>query len=123
MVKRVGRVLAPLAFKQKKAPLGDLADRLVAEPAIDARAAYAFALAIARTELRVAFLLSGDLLATLDSIRATDPLLARETERVGPRALAGALVHPVASVVVRFALARQTTALRRRLGTTWGRGR
>ncbi len=118
MSKRIARVLGPLAFKQRKA-LGDLSERLAADPRLDARAAYAFQLAIARTELRTAFVLSGDLLATLDALRAADAAFARETDRVGPRALAGTLVHPVGSDLVRFAMARQTTALRRRLGTTW----
>ncbi len=118
MVKRVSRALGPLAFKQKKA-LADLSERLASEPAIDARAVYAFALAVARTELRAAFLLSGDLLATLDAIRAADAPFARETERVGPRALAGTLVHPLGADVARFALSRAATAIRKRLHTTW----
>jgi hypothetical protein len=120
MTKRVARVLGPLAFRQKKA-LGDLAGRLAAEPPVDARAVAAFALAIARTELRAAFLLSGDLLATLDSLRASDPAFGRETDRGGPRALAAALAHPSGLDLVRFAMSRQTTALRKRLGTSWSR--
>ena len=120
MTRRVARVLGPLAFKQKKA-LAELAGRLASEPPLDPRAAGAFALAVARTELRAAFLVSGDLLATLDSLRASDATFARETERVGPRALAATLVHPVGADLVRFAMSRQTTALRRRLGTAGGR--
>ena len=118
MAKGVARVLGPLAFRQKKA-LGDLAGRLESEPLLDAHGVYGFGMAVARTELRAAFLLSGDLLATLDSVRSADPAFARETERVGPRALAGVLAHPLGADVVRFALSRQTTALRRRLGTIW----
>ena len=118
MTRALARAVGALAFKQKKA-LADLAGRLTSEPPIDAARTSAFALAVARTELRAAFLLSGDLLATLDALRATDPAFLRETERVGPRALAATLVHPLAADVVRFALSRQTTALRRRLGTAW----
>ncbi|HEY2515269.1 MAG TPA: hypothetical protein VGI39_30590, partial [Polyangiaceae bacterium] len=118
MSRALGRALGALAFKQKKA-LADLAGRLASEPPVDAARVGAFALAVARSEARTAFLLSGELLSTLDAIRATDPPFKRETDRVGPRALAATLAHPLAADVVRFALSRQTTALRRRLGTVW----
>jgi hypothetical protein len=67
----------------------------------------------ARTaELRVAFLLTGDLLATLDELH---PLPATR----GTAALATILSHPLASDVCRFALTTRATALRRELGTLW----
>jgi hypothetical protein len=118
MSRALGRALGALAFKQKKA-LADLAGRLNSEPPVDAARVGAFALAVGRCEARTAFLLSGELLSTLDAVRATDPGFKRETDRVGPRALAATLAHPLAADVVRFALSRQTTALRWRLGTVW----
>ncbi len=118
LAQRVSRAIGTLALKQKRA-LSDLEERLNAEPPLDERAAYAFTLAVARAELRAAFALSGDLLATVDTLRSSDAVFARETDTAGPRALAAVLSHPIAGDLVRFALSRQTTQLRKRLATTW----
>ena len=83
----------------------------------------AFEEGIARTALRAAFLVTGDLLATLDAARAADPELGSATANVGRGALAAVLTHPLARDVVSFALAPATTMLRRKAGTTWGRPR
>jgi cellulose synthase operon protein C len=78
-----------------------------------------FVSALARAELRAAYLLSGDLLATLDELRALDPALLRATDRPGPGSLAAVLEHPFASDVARYALTPEATGLRRRIGTGW----
>jgi len=75
--------------------------------------------ALARAELRTAFLLTGDLLAMIEEMRPLDAALHRATEAPGPQALAAVLEHPVAGDIVRFALSPEATALRRRLGTIW----
>ena len=78
-----------------------------------------FVSALGRAELRAAYLLCGDLLATIDEIRALDPAFSRATERPGPAAVNAALEHPFAGDLARFALTPEATALRRRIGTTW----
>jgi tetratricopeptide (TPR) repeat protein len=75
--------------------------------------------ALARAELRIAYLLCGDLLATIDELRALDPAFLRGTEAPGPAAVTSLLDHPYAGDVARFALTPEATALRRRVGTTW----
>jgi hypothetical protein len=79
----------------------------------------AFLSSLARAELRTAYVLCGDLLATLDDLRAVDPALLRATERPGPASVAAVLEHPFAGDVARFALTPEATGLRRRIGTTW----
>jgi hypothetical protein len=79
----------------------------------------AFLDALSRAELRTAFLVTGDLLATIDEAGATDPVLCQAMESPGPRALAALLRHPLAGDVARFALTPEATALRRRLGSAW----
>jgi tetratricopeptide (TPR) repeat protein len=79
----------------------------------------AFLFALSRAELRTAYLVSGDLLATVDEIRQHDPALHQATERSGPRSLAAILEHPLAGDVCRFALSPEATALRRRIGSVW----
>ncbi|HEY2516601.1 MAG TPA: hypothetical protein VGI39_37280, partial [Polyangiaceae bacterium] len=78
-----------------------------------------FVSALAKAELRAAYLLCGDLLATTDEIRSLDPAFSRATERPGPASVNAALEHPFAGDVARFALTAEATALRRRIGTTW----
>jgi cellulose synthase operon protein C len=78
-----------------------------------------FVHALARAELRTAFLLTGDLLTLVDEIRAFDPTLHRAAASAGPNALAAVLGHPFAGDVVRYALTPEATALRRRLGSIW----
>jgi tetratricopeptide (TPR) repeat protein len=79
----------------------------------------AFIQALTRAEMRAAYLVCGDLLATLDELRQHDPSLMQATERPGPRALAGVLEHPFAGDVCRYALSPEATALRRRIGSAW----
>jgi hypothetical protein len=79
----------------------------------------AFVLTLSRLELRTAYLVSGDLLATVDEIRQWDPALYQATVRSGPRSLGAILEHPVAGDVCRFAVSAEATALRRRLGSIW----
>jgi hypothetical protein len=64
-------------------------------------------------------LLTGDLLATIDELRALDPPLMTATETPGRGALGAVLDHPFAGDVAHFALAAEATALRRRVGSTW----
>jgi len=78
--------------------------------------------ALARAELRAAYLLCGDLLATIDELRALDPALLRASDRPGPGSLAAVLDHAFAGDVVRFALTTEATGLRRRIGTGWTAG-
>jgi tetratricopeptide (TPR) repeat protein len=75
--------------------------------------------ALARAELRTAYLMCGDLLATLDELRALDPTLLRATDRPGPSSLSAVLDHPFAGDVARFALTTEASGLRRRIGTNW----
>src|SRR5262249_34445553 len=75
--------------------------------------------ALVRAELRTAYVVSGDLLATVDEIRAMDPMLMAATEVPGPEALASVLEHPLAGDVTRFAMSPEATALRRRVGSAW----
>ena len=75
--------------------------------------------ALARAELRAAYLLTGDLLATVDDVRGIDPMLLRATEQPGRAALGAVLEHPYAGDVARFAISPEAAALKRRLGTAW----
>ncbi len=117
--RRIGRAIGR---KQRRA-LQELAPALGATRPLAVADVEAFERALARAELRTAFLLTGDLLATLDAARLADPELMRLTAGVGKAALAATLGHPLTSDLVSFALAPATTALRRRAGTTWGRSR
>ncbi len=78
-----------------------------------------FISALARGELRAAYLLCGDLLATIDELRALDPALLRATDRPGPGSVAAVLDHPFAGDVARYALTPEASAFRRRIGTSW----
>jgi cellulose synthase operon protein C len=75
--------------------------------------------ALARAELRIAYLLTGDVLATIDELRGLDPAFLEATEQAGRSAVAAVMDHPFAGDVVRFALTPEATALRRRVGSTW----
>ncbi len=101
--KRALEDLAPRLAKPESAPV--LIDDLMA--------------AVARTELRIAYVLTGDLLSTVDELRALDPGFLSQTETPGVVALRAVLEHPYAGDVVRFAMTREATALRRRVGATW----
>ncbi len=75
--------------------------------------------ALAKAELRTAYLLTGDVLATIDELRGLDAALLEATEVPGRTALLAVLDHPFAGDVARFALSPEATALRRRAGSTW----
>ena len=76
-------------------------------------------LRVGQSELRVAFLLTGDLLATLDDLRASDGEYARAAGTPGAAALSATLRHPLAGDTVAFALTETATAIRREAGTIW----
>ncbi|MBX3190941.1 MAG: tetratricopeptide repeat protein, partial [Labilithrix sp.] len=78
-----------------------------------------FADALLRTEVRAAFLLSGDLRASLDAFAASDGALGDALRVPGKGALAAVLSRDVARDLVSFALGGDATALRRSLGTLW----
>jgi hypothetical protein len=82
-------------------------------------AANVFELALARAEARIAYLLTGDLLATIDELQSFDDALRTGMNAPGTESLGAVLRHPVAGDVVRFALTTEATALRRRVGSTW----
>jgi hypothetical protein len=105
--------------RQKKA-LGELASQLASMPTPTVADAEKLALGIARAEVRVAFIVTGDLLSTLDDLRAVDAAFARETGTVGALALGTTLAHPLAGDIARFALYPGATSLRWRAGTLWG---
>ena len=75
--------------------------------------------ALARAELRIAYVLTGDVLATIDELRGLDPAFLQATEAAGRGSVAAVLDHPFAGDVVRFAMTPEATALRRRVGSTW----
>ena len=76
-----------------------------------------FADAVARTEARAAFLLSGSLRAALDALAESDAPLAEALRVPGPAALAAVLGRPSARDLTSFALSAETTALRRSIGS------
>ncbi len=110
----IGRALS----RRHRKALEELAPRLGSAEARPIHAE-AFVGALVRGERRAAFLLTGDLLASIADLRPLDAVLHRATESPGPQALAAVLEHPLAGDVVRFALTPEATALRRRLGSTW----
>lgn len=75
--------------------------------------------ALARAELRIAYVLTGDVLATIDELRGLDSAFLHATDTPGRGSLSAVLDHPFAGDVVRFALTPEATALRRRIGSTW----
>lgn len=74
---------------------------------------------LARAELRIAYVLTGDVLATIDELRGLDAAFLKATETPGRGSVAAVLDHPFAGDVLRFALTPEATALRRRVGSTW----
>jgi len=99
--------------KRRKA-LDEIDDLLMRAPRISADS---FADATLRTEARAAFLLSGDLRASLDAVAASEPVLSDALRVPGRSALAAVLTRPVARDLVVYALGADATALRRNLGT------
>jgi hypothetical protein len=118
MAFRVGKAIGR---RQKKA-LAEVAPALGATKAPTVREIAAWETAIRRTELRAAFVATGDLLATVGAARARDEALSRATEQFGPAALVATLAHPLTGDLARFALTPATTALRGRAGTLWTKG-
>jgi hypothetical protein len=122
LVERAGDYAKPLAKgisrKHKKA-LSTYEAELGVAPAPKQSEIDAMIRAVARAELRVAFLLTGDLLATFDDLRAADGDYARATQARGSVGLAATLRHPLAGDTVRFALSDVATGLRRELGSIW----
>lgn len=110
-------VAKDLARKQRQA-LEKLAPALSLPSAAPGPIAQLVA-ALASAELRLAYLLTGDLLSLVDELRALDPLLLAASDTPGRASLAAVLDHPYAGDVARFALGTEATALRRRVGATW----
>ena len=75
--------------------------------------------AILRTEARAAFLLSGNLRATIDAIATNDTTLADAVRVPSARALSAVVAQPLSRDLVSYALSGEATALRRSLGTLW----
>jgi serine/threonine protein kinase len=117
--RRIGRAIG----RRQKRALQDLAPALGATRPPALTDVTTLERGIARAELRAAFVLTGDLLATLDAARGADPDFGRATSHVGRPALAAVFAHPLARDLIAFALTPATTALRRKLGTTWPRAR
>lgn len=76
-----------------------------------------FAEAVASTEARAAFLLSGSLRASLDAVAPSDAALAEALRIPGPPSLAAVFGRASARDLASFALSGETTALRRSIGT------
>jgi tetratricopeptide (TPR) repeat protein len=77
--------------------------------------------ALVRTEVRTAFVLTGDYLSLVEDLATSDAQLRKAMDSPGPEALSIAIQHPIASDLARFALTPEASALRRRIGTTWSR--
>jgi tetratricopeptide (TPR) repeat protein len=76
--------------------------------------ARAFAIGVRRSEYRIGYLLSGDLVSSIDYLRRFDREVGRASE--DPRIL---LQHPVTNELLRYALGAEAFAERRRIGTIW----
>jgi hypothetical protein len=74
----------------------------------------AITIAIRRSEYRIAYVLSGDLVAAIDYLRRFDRDIGRSAEE--PRLL---LTHPVTNEMLRYALSAEGTAERLNLGVSW----
>jgi tetratricopeptide (TPR) repeat protein len=77
--------------------------------------------ALTRAELRVAFVLSGDLLAVIDEVGLADAALRAAARAPGGATLATCLDHTRIGDVIRFGLTPEATSLRRRVGSIWQR--
>jgi tetratricopeptide (TPR) repeat protein len=120
LIEEVGRRVAKAIGRKQRKALANLAVTLGDGRVPTLQDVAAFEQAIARTELRVGFIVTGDLLATLDVVRARDKALADATATVGAAALRATLSHPLAGDTARFALAPLALQLRWRVGTFWG---
>ncbi len=100
--------------RKRRRSLEEIGAALDRAPAIDVAV---FTDAMLRTEARSAFLLSGDLRASLDAVAQTDPFLVEALRIPGPHAVAAVLGHGIARDLVAFAISHEATRLRRNLGT------
>ncbi len=112
-----GAIAKGLSRRQRKL-LEELAPH-IAPPQARPPSVDTFVTALARAELRAAFVVTGDLLTVVEEIRTMDATLHGESQSPGRQALSAVLDHPFAGDVVRYALTPEATALRRRLGSTW----
>jgi tetratricopeptide (TPR) repeat protein len=110
--------MAKVLSRRQKKLLEELAPH-IAQPQSRPPKADVFVNALARAEMRTAFVVTGDLLTMVDEMGRLDQTLQRATKAGGPNALAAVLEHGFAGDVVRFALTPEATALRRRLGSIW----
>jgi tetratricopeptide (TPR) repeat protein len=110
----VGRALA----RRQRKLLDELAPH-IASPQARPLPIETFLGALARAELRAAFLVTGQLLAVVEEVRAADELIHRLVSTPNMNALAAVLEHPMLGDVTRYALTSEATALRRGLGSTW----
>jgi hypothetical protein len=99
--------------RKKRKSLEDLEAALTAAPLLSVEV---FADAALRTEVRAAFLLSGDLRASLDALAAGDGALRDALRVPGRAALAAVLGHPLARDLASYALGGDAAALRRSMG-------
>ena len=74
-----------------------------------------FLLAVRRSEYRSAYVLSGDLLGGLETMRRSDPELSRAADNA--RSL---LQYPLSHELIRYALSQDRYNEGRRVGTVWG---
>jgi tetratricopeptide (TPR) repeat protein len=111
-------ILKALSRKQRR-QLEEVGAQLSVSQKTQIPQADAFVLALTRAELRAAYVVTGDLLATVDEIRQYDVSLHQATERSGPSSMTAVLEHPLGGDVCRFALSPEATALRRRIGSVW----
>jgi hypothetical protein len=100
--------------RKRRRMLEELEPMLQHVPPVDEAA---FAEAVAATEARAAFLLSGSLRASLDAVAPTDAALAEALRIPGPPSLAAVFGRASSRDLASFALQSETTALRRSLGT------
>jgi hypothetical protein len=117
--KRLGRALGR---KQKKA-LADLAPALRAADPATARDVQTLARGVHCAALRAAFVVTGDVLATLEAARAHDEDLACATTHFGPGTLRAVLTHALTGDLVRFAFTPTASALRWDARTLWNKAR
>ena len=119
LVAELARPLAKAIGRTHKKALSALTSQLEGAPGPTLDDVRGLVRRVGQTELRVAFLLTGDLLATLDDLRAGDGEYARAAGTAGPAALVATLRHPLGGDVVAFALSETATTIRREAGTIW----
>ena len=76
--------------------------------------ARAITIAVRRSEYRIAYVLTGDLVAAIDYLRRFDRDIGRSAD--DPRLL---LTHPVTNEMLRYALSAEAVSERRRIGSFW----